>query len=78
MKKAAGRPNLGKTETIKQRAFTVYLPTEEMVGKWREEAKRYGDPMSRFIVETVDDSIRENPAGMTPREELKNDYRLIT
>ena len=77
MKKAAGRPNLGKTETIKQRALTVYLPTEEMVEKWREEAKRYGVPLSRFIVEMVDDSIRKNPAGMTPREELEKELNDV-
>ena len=77
MKKAAGRPNLGKTETIKQRALTVYLPTEELVEKWREEAKRYGVPLSRFIVEMVDDSIRKNPAGMTPREELEKELNDV-
>lgn len=44
--KSAGRPNFGETETIKQRAITVYLPTGEMVEKWREEAKRYGVPLS--------------------------------
>jgi hypothetical protein len=73
MKKPLGRPNLGKTETIRQRAVNVYLPTEEMLGKWKAEAERYGVPLSRFIVETVDDSIRKNPAGVTPRETLEKE-----
>ncbi len=73
MKKPRGRPNLGKTETIRQRAINVYLPTEEMIERWKSEAERYGVPLSRFIVETVDDSIRKNPAGITPREELEKE-----
>ena len=74
---------MGKTETIRQRAINVYLPTEEMIEKWKSEAERYGVPLSRFVVEVVDDAIRKNPAGMTPREQLeqeleklRNDYRL--
>ncbi|MBU1159521.1 MAG: hypothetical protein KKE24_09345 [Candidatus Thermoplasmatota archaeon] len=73
MKKPRGRPNLGKTETIRQRAINVYLPTEEMIERWKSEAERFGVPLSRFIVETVDDSIRKNPAGITPREELEKE-----
>jgi hypothetical protein len=77
MKKAPGRPNLGKTKTIKQRALAVYLPTEEMIEKWKSEAERYGVPLSRFIVETVDDSIRKSPTGMTPREELEKELNDV-
>ena len=73
MKKPLGRPNLGKTETIRQRAVNVYLPTEEMLVKWKSEAERFGVPLSRFIVETVDDSIRKTPAGVTPREQLEKE-----
>ncbi|MFH1579117.1 MAG: hypothetical protein ABIE25_03060 [Thermoplasmatota archaeon] len=71
MKKSLGRPNLGKTETIKQRAVTIYLPTEEMVDKWKEKAKEYSEPLSRFVVEVVDDAIRRNPSGLTPRENME-------
>jgi hypothetical protein len=71
MKKSLGRPNLGKTETIRQRAVTVYLPTEEMVEKWKKKAKEYGEPLSRFVVEVVDEAIRKNPSGLTPREILE-------
>ena len=64
---------MGKTETIRQRAVNVYLPTGEMLEKWKSEAERFGVPLSRFIVETVDDSIRKNPAGVTPREALEKE-----
>ena len=62
---------MGKTETIRERAVTVYLPTEEMVEKWKEKAKEYREPLSRFVVEVVDDAIRRNPSGLTPREILE-------
>lgn len=71
MKKGAGRPNLGKTETIKQRAITVYLPTEEMLGQWKAEAGRHDLSLSSFITEVVDNAIRKSTSGVTPREELE-------
>jgi hypothetical protein len=71
MNKTRGRPNLGKTKTTRERAVTVYLPTEEMVKKWKEKAKDYSEPLSRFVVEVVDDAIRRNPSGLTPRENLE-------
>ena len=77
MKKGPGRPNLGKTETLKQRTATVYLPTKEMLEKWKKEAERYGVPLSRYVIEIVDDAIRKNPAGMTPREQLEQELEKI-
>ena len=71
MKKSPGRPNLGKTETIRQRAVTIYLPTKEMVEKWKAEADLNDMSLSGFITEIVDDAMRKRSAGMTPREELE-------
>jgi hypothetical protein len=71
MKKGPGRPNLGKTETIRQRAITVYLPTKEMVEKWKAEADKHDMSLSSFITEIVDDAMRRKLAGVTPREELE-------
>jgi hypothetical protein len=71
MKKSLGRPNLGKTETIKQRAVTVYLPTDDMLQEWKAEAALHGAPVSRFVYEVVDNAIRKNSTGVTPREELE-------
>lgn len=71
MKKGPGRPNLGKTETIRKRAVTVYLPTEEMVDEWKAEADRHGMSVSSFVTEIVDDAVRKKRVGTTPREELE-------
>lgn len=68
---------MGKTGTIKQRSLTVYLPTEEMLEKWKKEAERYGAPLSRYVVEVVDDAVRKNPQGMTPREQLEQELEKI-
>ena len=64
---------MGKTETIKQRAVAVYLPTEEMLESWKSAADKYGLPLSRFIVATVDESIRKGQTGTTLREELEKE-----
>ena len=71
MKKGPGRPNLGKTETIRQRAVTVYLPTKDMVEKWKAEADQRDMSLSSFIMEIVDDALRKKLVGTTPREELE-------
>jgi len=71
MNKGAGRPNLGKTETTKQRAVTVYVPTSNMFEEWKCEAARHGVSVSRFVYELVDNAIRKGDSSFTPREELE-------
>ena len=36
------KPNRGKTETIKDRAIYVYLPSLEMVEDWKRRAEKAG------------------------------------
>jgi len=66
------RPSRGKTETIKQRAIYVYLPSLEMVEDWKRRAERAGVSVSKFVVERVEDSIRreEGEEGYLSRLEL--------
>ena len=66
------RPSRGKTETIKQRAIYVYLPSLEMVEDWKRRAEKAGVSLSRFVVERVEDSIRreEGEEGYLSRLEL--------
>jgi hypothetical protein len=71
MKKAPGRPNLGKMKTLSERSVQVYLPTQEMVKEWKVEAEKYGLSLSKFVVEVVDDALSKNPRGLTPREQLE-------
>jgi len=66
------KPNKGKTETIKDRAIYVYLPSLEMAEDWKRRAERAGVSVSRFVVERVEDSIRreEGEEGYLSRAEL--------
>ena len=53
-KKASGRPNQGKTETIRQRKIDVYLPTVELMQQWKRAAEASGMPLSKYILEVVE------------------------
>ena len=53
-RRPSGRPNQGKTETIRQRKFDVYLPTAELLQAWRDTAKDNNMPLSRYIMEVVE------------------------
>jgi len=64
--------NKRKTETIKDRAVYVYLPSLEMVVDWKRRADKAGVSISKFVVERVEDSIRreEGEKGYLSRLEL--------
>lgn len=66
-----GRPDQGKTKTIKARSVYVYAPTEDMLASWKKAAKSYGMPLSGFLVELIDDAMRRNPKGISPREAIQ-------
>jgi len=61
-----------KTETIKDRAIYVYLPSLEMVQDWKQRAEKGGVSISKFVIERVEDSIRreEGEEGYLGRAEL--------
>jgi len=65
-------PKRHKTETIKERAIYVYLPSLEMVKDWKRRAEKAGVSVSRFVIERVEDSIRreEGEEGYLSRLEL--------
>ena len=64
VKKGPGRPNLGKTATIKKRVVMVYLPTEELVKQWKDYAARHDVSVSQFVYELVDNTIRKADAQL--------------
>jgi len=66
------KPNMGKTETIKDRAIYVYLPSLEMAEDWKGRADKAGASISKFVVERVEDSIRreEGEEGYLSRLEI--------
>ena len=61
-----------KTETIKDRAIYVYLPSLEMVEDWKARAEKGDVSISKFVIERVEDSIRreEGEEGYLGRAEL--------
>lgn len=61
-----------KTETIKERAIYVYLPSLEMVKDWKDRAEKASVSISKFVIERVEDSIQreEGEEGYLSRLEL--------
>lgn len=53
------RKSTGKTETIKERAIYVYLPSHKMVDAWKERAEKAGVSISKFVIENVENSLRQ-------------------
>ena len=78
MGKLTGRPNRGRTETLKQRSVYLYAPTEKMLAKWKTEAGRYGMSLSSYLVEVIDDAMRKTPSGLTPRQKLEEELGQAT
>jgi FtsZ-binding cell division protein ZapB len=62
---------MGKTETIKERAIYVYLPSIEMKERWEKHAEELGVSVSKFVIEYVENSLRqEAEPTYKSREEL--------
>jgi len=67
-----------KTETIKDRAIYVYLPSEEIVEKWKSSAKSSGVSISKFVFEHVENSLQqEKENSFVPRAELLKQVREL-
>lgn len=52
------KPNRGKTKTIKKRAIYVYLPSEKMAEDWKSRAEKSGSSISKFVIDRVEDSLK--------------------
>ena len=63
------KPSRGKTETIKQRALYVYLPSLEMVEDWKRRAEKERKSLSNFVMLKVLDSIGFEE-GSAQREQM--------
>ncbi len=68
-----------KSATIKQRAIYVYLPSHRMVDRWKELASRSGGSISKFVIEHVENSLRqeEGEEEYLPRSELVDEIRIL-
>jgi hypothetical protein len=60
-KRSPGRPR--KSETIKERTVNVYLPEKYMLKEWQKVAAEHKKSLSGFIIERVEDSLREQGEG---------------
>ena len=69
---------MGKTDTIKQRSIYVYLPSHDMVQRWKTLAKNSGTSISKFVAEHVENSLREEEAEYKSRSTLIEENRSIS
>ncbi len=69
---------MGKTETIKQRSIYVYLPSHDMVQRWKNLAKNSGTSISKFVAEHVENSLREEETEYKSRSTLIEENRNIS
>jgi hypothetical protein len=77
MARPRGRPNQGKTETIRERCVTVYLPTKELVEEWKGTAKKAGMPVSRYVYEVVERHRRGDSGEVTPSWKLEEQLKTL-
>lgn len=68
---------MGKTDSIKQRSIYVYLPSVELVKDWKAKAKKSSESISRFVIEHVTNSLRqeEGEEAYKSRAELLQQIR---
>ena len=71
MPRPKGRPNQGKTETIRARTVKVYLPSEELVNDWKSAAKESDLSLSQYILETVERQRAHGTGPYLPKLELE-------
>jgi hypothetical protein len=50
---------VGKTESIKERAIYVYLPSVEHKERWEKHSEKLGVSISKFVIEYVENSLRQ-------------------
>jgi hypothetical protein len=64
------KKNRPKTQTIKERAIYVYLPSHELVDEWKDLAKKQRLSISKFVMEHVQNSLKEEtePTYLTKME----------
>ena len=75
MSRPKGRPNQGKTKTIRARTVRVYLPSEELVNDWKSAAKESDLSLSQFILEAVERQRSHGTGPYLPKLELEKNFR---
>jgi len=75
-KRSPGRPR--KSETIKERTVSVYLPDMYMLHEWKKVAADNKRSLSRFIIERIEESFKQNGDGerYTRRDLIERNQQL--
>ena len=75
-KRSRGRSR--KSETIKERTVNVYLPDMYLLKEWKKVAAEHKMSLSRFIIERVEDSLKEQGEGdrYTRRDLIERNQKL--
>jgi len=68
---------LGKTETIKERAVWVYAQTLEQRSQWENIAKENNMPLSKWIVQTIEDSLFELEDEVKSRKDIEKENKNL-
>ena len=67
---------LGKTETIKERAIWVYLPSIEQKERWQKLAKQSGVSLSKWVIEAVEEAVcPAEEREWKPRKDLEEELQ---
>jgi len=68
-----------KGKTIRKRSIFVYLPSEETAKTWKELSDKAGSSISKFVIEHVENSLRQEDEkdGYIPRLQLLEELRRL-
>jgi hypothetical protein len=66
---------VGKTETIKERAIWVYLPSVPQKQRWQAAAEQSGVSLSKWVVQTVEDALPSEEPEWKPRKDLEEELQ---
>jgi len=67
---------LVKKKELKRRAIYVYPPTE-MSKKWKRMAGEYGESISKFVIEHVENSLNRDVEGFSSRSTLLEENKHL-
>ena len=67
-----------KGKTLRERSIFVYLESEENARKWKELSKKAGTSISKFVIEHVENSLRQDDekSQHQSRKEIVDELRL--
>jgi len=68
---------LKKTKTIKNRLIYVYLPSEDLVTKWKNLAKEGNTSLSKFVIEHVENGINKEDSDFVTRLDLLKNVKQL-